>query len=125
VEDENQLRQAVVKMLRRTGFEVYEAADGSSAIELLRAHGDKVDVILLDATIPGASSQDVVTEAASIRPDIKVIYASAYSQEMVAHGMNTSQIKGFIRKPFRLRELIAILRNALSPSPKALGKGSS
>jgi DNA-binding response OmpR family regulator len=40
-------------MLRKTGFEVLEAADGSSAIDILRADGDKIDVILLDLTIPG------------------------------------------------------------------------
>ena len=52
VEDEDSLRQAVEKMLRKNGFEVFEAADGSSAIDLLRANRRKVDVILLDMTIP-------------------------------------------------------------------------
>ena len=71
VEDEGHLRQAVVKMLRKTGFEVFEAADGSSAIDLLRADGDKIDVILLDMTIPGASSHEIVAQAANAKPDIK------------------------------------------------------
>ena len=65
------LRQAVAKMLRKSGFEVFEAANGSSAIDLLRANGGKIDVILLDMTIPGASSDEVVAEAAKARPDIK------------------------------------------------------
>jgi CheY-like chemotaxis protein len=52
-EDEGHLRQAVVNMLRWNKFEVLEAADGSSAIDLLRAGGGKIDVILLDMTIPG------------------------------------------------------------------------
>jgi hypothetical protein len=59
VEDEVPLRLAVGKMLRKTGFEVFEAGDGSSAIDLLRANGGKIDVILLDMTIPGASSHEV------------------------------------------------------------------
>src|SRR5215510_12138164 len=50
VEDGGPLRQAVVKMLRKTGFKVFEAADGSSAIGLLRADGGKIDVMLLDMT---------------------------------------------------------------------------
>jgi hypothetical protein len=54
VEDEVPLRQAVVKTLRKTGFEVFEAPDGSAAIDLLRASADKIDPILLDMTIPGA-----------------------------------------------------------------------
>jgi len=73
VEDEDPLRQAVVKMLRKTGFEVLEAANGSAAIELLRAKGSKIDVILLDITIPGASSREVVAEAAQARPDATVV----------------------------------------------------
>ena len=48
VEDEDPLRHAIVKMLRKTGFEVFEAAEGSSAIKLLRGDGGKIDVILLD-----------------------------------------------------------------------------
>ena len=68
VEDEDPLRQAVFKMLRKKGFEVLEAADGSAAIDLLRASGRKIDVMLLDMTIPGASSHEVVAEAAKARP---------------------------------------------------------
>jgi PAS domain S-box-containing protein len=59
VEDEDPLRQAIVKMLIKTGFDVFEAADGPSAIARLRADADKVDVMLLDLTIPGASYHQV------------------------------------------------------------------
>jgi PAS domain S-box-containing protein len=63
VEDEDPLREAVVQMLRREGFRVLEASNGSAAIVLLRASGGKVDLVLQDMTIPGASSQEVVAEA--------------------------------------------------------------
>jgi PAS domain S-box-containing protein len=56
VEDEDALRQAVAKALRRRGLKVLETADGSAAIEILRATGSKIDVILLDMTLPGAPS---------------------------------------------------------------------
>jgi signal transduction histidine kinase len=113
VEDEDPLRQAVVKMLRRNGFKVLEAANGSAAINLLRANRDKIDVILLDMTIPGASSREVVAEAAQSRPDAKVVLTSAYGEEVLAPLMSASQIRGFIRKPFQLVDLTRILRNAL------------
>ena len=113
VEDEGPLRQAVVKMLRKSGFEVLEAANGSSAIDLLRADGSKIDVILLDMTIPGASSHEVVAEAAKAKPNIRVILTSAYSQEMIAGAMSPPQIRGFIRKPFQLRDLLKTLRSSL------------
>jgi CheY-like chemotaxis protein len=114
VEDEGSLREAVAKMLRNTGFEVFEAADGSSAIEVLRANGDKIDVMLLDMTIPGASSPEVVAEAAKTWPDIRVILTSAYSQEMITWAMSVPQIRSFIRKPFQLGDLVNTLRNILS-----------
>jgi PAS domain S-box-containing protein len=111
VEDEDPLRQAVATMLRREGFEIYEASNGSAAIDLLRADGGKIDVILLDMTIPGASSQEVAAEAERVRPDIKVIVTSAYSQQMIMDKMRASQIYGFIRKPFRLADLTRMLQD--------------
>jgi len=112
VEDEDPLRQAVVKMLRKTGFEVLEAANGSAAIELLRANASKIDVILLDMTIPGASSHEVIAEAAQARADATVILTSAYSQEMLTPPLSAQQIWGFIRKPFELDDLVQKLRSA-------------
>jgi len=113
VEDEGPLRQAVTKMLRETGFKVLEVGDGSSAIDLLRVNGNKIDLILLDMTIPGASSPEVVAEAAKVHPDVRVILTSAYSQEMIAGAMNTPRVRGFIRKPFQLGDLEKTLRDAL------------
>ena len=87
-------------MLRKNGFKVLEAANGSSAINLLRENRDNIDVILLDMTIPGASSCDVVAEAAQSIPDAKVVLTSAYGEEMLTPLMTAPQIRGFIRKPF-------------------------
>jgi CheY-like chemotaxis protein len=113
VEDEDHLRQGIVKMLRKTGLEVFEAADGSSAIDLLRADGDKIDVMLLDMTIPGASSHEVVAEAANAKPNIRVILTSAYSQEAIAGAMSPPQVRSFIRKPFQFGDLLNTLRSSL------------
>jgi nitrogen-specific signal transduction histidine kinase/CheY-like chemotaxis protein len=114
VEDEDVLRQAVVKMLRKTGFEVFEAADGASAIARLHADGLRVDVMLLDLTIPGASHHEVIAEAAKAKPNMAVILTSAYSQEVIAGEMSSLPIRSFIRKPFQFGDLLNALRNALS-----------
>jgi PAS domain S-box-containing protein len=113
VEDEDPLRSAIVKMLRKSGFEVLEAGNGSAAIRLLRANGDRIDVILLDMTIPGPSSREVVAEAVQTRPDVSVVLTSAYSEEMIKDAMGAPQIHGFIRKPFRLGDLVQKLREVL------------
>ena len=114
VEDEDLLREAIAKMLRKAGFESYEAADGSAAIELLRARGASIDLILLDLTIPGASGQEVVTQAVKMRPDVRVVLTSAYGREMIAASMKSPPVRDFIRKPFRIEDLVSTLRKTLS-----------
>jgi signal transduction histidine kinase/ActR/RegA family two-component response regulator len=114
VEDEPPLRAAVGKMLRRRGFKVFEAGDGCAAISLLRANANEIDLILLDLTIPGAASNEVVAEAAQIRSDIRVILTSAYGKEMVKGTSSAPQVRSFIRKPFRLEELLAMIKSVLS-----------
>jgi DNA-binding NtrC family response regulator len=113
VEDEGSLRQPIAKMLRKNGFEVLEAADGTSAIDLLRTNGTRIDAVLLDMTIPGASSREVVEAATNVRPNMKVVLTSAYSQEMIDGSMRAPQIRSFIRKPFHLGELLKTLRSSL------------
>ena len=102
-----------MKILRRKGFEVLEAANGSVAIDLLR-QGGKIDAILLDLTIPGASSEEVLAEAAQARPNLRVILTSAYSEEMVTATKSSALVCAFIRKPFQLQDLLQRLRTALS-----------
>jgi PAS domain S-box-containing protein len=113
VEDEEMLRVSVSKMLRKEGFAVIEAADGTAAIEALRDPQRDIDVILLDMTIPGAPSRSVAEEAGRIRPEVKVLLTSAYTREMAGPVGAASQVRGFIRKPFRLRELVDVLRLTL------------
>lgn len=58
-EDEEILRLVVSKMLRKQGFEVIEAADGSSAVDLFREHQTEIGVVLLDLTLPGMNELEV------------------------------------------------------------------
>jgi CheY-like chemotaxis protein len=110
VEDETDLRGAIVKMLQRSGLEVFEAADGTSAIELLRERGRSIDAILLDMALPGPGGREIVAEAAKLKPEVRVILTSAYSQAMIEGSITAPQICGFIRKPFRLADLLEIIR---------------
>jgi PAS domain S-box-containing protein len=114
VEDEGHLRQAIVKMLRKTGLEVFEVGDGSSAIDFLRTDGGKIDLILLDMTMPGAPIHEILAQAANVKPDIRVVLTSAYGQETIAGVMNQPQIRSFIRKPFRFEDLLKTIRSSLS-----------
>lgn len=114
VEDEAILRVSISKMLRKEGFTVIEAGDGSAAIDLLRDEKRDIHVILLDMTIPGTPSRSVAAEARRIRPDVKLLLTSAYSREMAGPVGDMGQVKGFIRKPFPLRELVELVRETLA-----------
>jgi CheY-like chemotaxis protein len=114
VEDEHPLRLALTKMLGKAGFRVLQVDNGSEAIELLHADIGEIDAILLDMTIPGALSQEVLAEAVQARPNIKIVLTSAYSEETARTVLNGPQIGGFVRKPFRVDDLVRTLRSALS-----------
>jgi CheY-like chemotaxis protein/two-component sensor histidine kinase len=118
VEDETPLRHAVAVMLRKAGFAVLEAGDGTVAVALLRENGAIIDVILLDVTIPGLSSHDVIAAAAE-RPNIRIVLTSAYNQEMSISPVRRAQIHGFVRKPYWLRDVMQALRKAASPEPES------
>jgi CheY-like chemotaxis protein len=100
-------------MLRKWGLEAVEAASGSAAIDLLRALGGEIDLILLDLTIPGASSQEVLAEAVLAQPNVKVLLTSAYSAEAAEPMMRAPRVCGFIRKPFKIADLAQQLRSVL------------
>ena len=114
VEDEEALRLAISKALRRRGFSVLEASDGSAAMELFRAHANDLHVVLLDVNLPGMSSREILEEARRIRPELKVILTSAYGKETVSASFGGLRVEHFIRKPFQLAQLVDELQNALS-----------
>jgi CheY-like chemotaxis protein len=109
VEDEELIRLAVAKALRKRGFSVMQASDGSAAMELIRTHRDDIGVILLDVTLPGRSSREVFEEAQRLRPGLKMILTSAYGKETVDATFAGLRVEYFIRKPFQLGDLVRLL----------------
>ena len=114
VEDEESLRIAVCKMLRKKGLTVLEAADGIAAVDVFRAHQQEIGVVLLDLTLPGLSGQTVLTELRRLRPHIKVIVTTAYSKDTAATSLGGRDGWSFIRKPYRLADLMQALRESLA-----------
>jgi len=124
VEDEQILRLAVSKALRKSGFVVMEAINGSDAIDLLRTHEERIEVVLLDFTLPGISSREVFEETQRMRPDLKVIVTSAYSKDTVDVAFTGLKVEHFIRKPFQLGEIAQLLGEVLSVKPNSLPAAS-
>jgi len=108
VEDETELRHAVSELLRKRGFFVIEAPDGTSALEAIGVQKNPIDVLLLDITLPGISGREVLQEARRLRPEMRVVVTSAYPEETAGAHLE-STIEHFIRKPYRLEDLVRLL----------------
>jgi len=97
-----------VKMLRRAGHFVVEAIDGSAALEAIRAATSALDVLVLDISIPGASSREVFEEAKRLRPRMGLIVTSAYGEDVASEKLGS--IDHFLRKPYRIDDLLDVIR---------------
>jgi CheY-like chemotaxis protein len=113
VEDEPALLLAVSKLLQHRGFLVIQARDGTSALELIRTRRDHIEAMLLDVTLPGASSREVLEEAERLRPDLVTILTSAYSHESIRASFAGLRVEHFIRKPFCVDDLVSLLQTTM------------
>jgi DNA-binding response OmpR family regulator len=113
VEDEELLRLAVAKLLRKNGFFVLEAPNGRAAVDLFRTAHSQIGVVLLDLVLPGLSGAEVLRELQQIRSGVKVILTTAYSPEVVRVFVDGQQAWRFIKKPYRVGDVMELLREAL------------
>ncbi len=110
VEDEAIVRRMTVKMLKRMGYAVLEAANGPEALEISRSHAGNIDVLLTDVIMPGMNGRDLAAQLAEIRPDTRVLFTSGYTADVIArHGVLESGTN-FIGKPFTSKELASRLQ---------------
>ena len=121
VEDEETLRVPIAKMLRSHGFSVIEAVDGHAAIELFCAQPSRIDVVLLDLTLPGMSGKDVLAELRRIRPSLKVVLTTAFGPEVAADAAAGHRDWAFIQKPYRISALSKLLRDTLAACSTPVG----
>ena len=113
VEDEEILRVVVSKVLRERGFSVIEASDGRVSVELFRTNKTKVSVVVLDITLPSMSGNEVLAELRRIRPDVKVIVTTAYSDTTISMKPGHQPPWRFLRKPYHISELVGLVRDAV------------
>jgi CheY-like chemotaxis protein len=109
IEDEEPLRNAVSRLLQMNGYRVLEARDGSEAVAMLQTHAAELTAMLLDVTLPGITSPDIFREAISLRPNLRIIVTSAYSDETVATIFAGLSPPHFVRKPMRIADLLKLL----------------
>ena len=114
VEDEPSLRLLVRKVLERNGFVVMEAASGVAAIELWDKDKPHVDLLLTDMVMPdGMSGRQLAERLKADNPDLKVLYTSGYSTELLGKDLALEEGTNFLQKPYPPAKLIQTVRTAL------------
>lgn len=117
VEDEEQLRRLITRLLKGFGYRVAEAPDGRAAVSLARTL-DRIDVLLTDVMLPGGMTGPQLADLlAQDHPGLPVVYMSGYSEEILLERAKVSGVEGGFRlvsKPFDRQQLAAALRAALS-----------
>ncbi|HUR21412.1 MAG TPA: response regulator [Vicinamibacterales bacterium] len=113
VEDSPGLRQLTKRLLERQGYTVLLAGHASEAMELFNRHQSAIDVLLTDVIMPGGSGPELSDRLRADKPDLKVIYMSGYTDEVITHhGVLKSGI-AFLHKPFTSETLGRKLRDVL------------
>jgi signal transduction histidine kinase len=115
VEDEPALRAFTKRVLSSAGYTVLDAGSGEEALAVLHGHPGPVHLMLTDVVMPGMSGRDLATRVASLRPDIKVLFASGYTDDAIfRHGVLDDGSR-FISKPYAPAELRRKVREVLGP----------
>ena len=113
VEDESVVRNLTSRILRRLGYVVLEAEDGSSALRLAAAHEGGIDLLLTDIVMPGASGREVAQQVTALHGAVRVLYMSGYTDGEISHDGTLEPGSLFLQKPFTCDTLARMVRDAL------------
>ncbi len=118
IEDEDEVREVVGRMLERLGFHVIAAQDGVAALERLDEHDGSVAAVLLDLSMPRMGGYEVLQRIRGRKPDLPVILMSGYTEQEVASKVldARSGVVGFLQKPFLPEDLTSVLRHVSPPA---------
>jgi CheY-like chemotaxis protein len=113
VEDNHAVRRVAVKMLQGLGYHVREAADGPSAVAILQ-EPHAIDLLFTDLIMPkGMSGQELLTRARALRPGLKALFTSGYSEQFIKDRGATEEGVALLSKPYRAQNLAEAVRTAL------------
>jgi PAS domain S-box-containing protein len=112
VDDEEMIRQLAAATLQTSGYTVLQAEDGQQAIDLYSREGDRIDLVLLDLTMPILSGHEAFRHLLALNPRVRVLFASGYAVEQLSD-LEKELMAGFVNKPYRPNELVLAVQEAL------------
>jgi PAS domain S-box-containing protein len=117
VEDEANLRYLARQYLEKQGYKVIEAADGAVAMQIAVAHEAVIHLLLTDVIMPGMNGRELAQRISEIRPNVKTLYMSGYTENVIGHNGTLDAGVRLLQKPFNLRDLRSKVREVLDATP--------
>jgi two-component system, cell cycle sensor histidine kinase and response regulator CckA len=113
VEDEAALREILQESLASCGYEVMSAPHGLAAMEVAERHQGPIHLLMTDVVMPGVGGREIAQQLSALRPDIRVLYMSGYTDDaVIVHGVLTADMP-FLEKPFTAASLARKVRAVL------------
>jgi CheY-like chemotaxis protein len=119
VEDEDVVRRLARKALEAAGYDVLESGDGAGALQVLATTSRTVSLIVTDVVMPGMSGPEMAARASELKPGVRVLFMSGYTDPDVALRGPHVRGSGLLRKPFTAAVLAERVRSELDRSPAA------
>jgi hypothetical protein len=125
VEDDEVLREAIRRMLAKSGFQVFPCADGAEALHLLRRTPTRFDVLLTDVVMPKMLGPELAQRVRAEQADIRVLFMSGYASGAIGPTNRLDEGCDLLRKPFGHNQLLTKLHELLGLSPAQTRPGCS
>ncbi len=116
VEDEPSILEITGAMLEQFGYAVLSANSPDKAIEMAREHSGEIHLLMTDVVMPEMNGRDLARNLLSLYPDIKRLFMSGYTANVIAHHGVLDEGVNFIQKPFMAKDLALKLREILDDS---------
>ena len=114
VEDEEMVRDLICESLQAHGYRTIEARDAEEALQRVAHHEDTIHLLLTDVIMPGMNGRELQQKVVVVRPNIKTLYMSGYTDNVIVHHGILYQGVNFLQKPFTIHNLLGKVRQTLS-----------